>query len=132
MKYLLDTNICIYIIKQKPEKVFKRFRRLSVGQIAISSITYSELYFGVRKSRKPDQNEAALQQFTSPLEILPYPEEASNLYGKIRAHLESKGTPIGPLDTLIAAHAQCLDLTLVTNNVPEFSRVPKLRVENWV
>jgi tRNA(fMet)-specific endonuclease VapC len=132
VKYLLDTNICIYLIKQKPEKVFERFRKLTVGEIAISSITYSELYFGVRKSQKKAQNEAALQQFTSPLDILPYPEEASKVYGEIRAHLESKGAPIGPLDPLIAAHARYLDLTLVTNNVPEFSRVPKLRIENWV
>lgn len=132
MKYMLDTNICIYIIKQKPEKVFERFKRLSVGQIAISSITFSELYFGVQKSQKQSQNEAALQQFTLPLEILPYPEEASKVYGEIRSLLERKGTPIGPLDTLIAAHARYLGLTLVTNNLPEFSRVPKLRVENWV
>jgi tRNA(fMet)-specific endonuclease VapC len=132
VRYILDTNICIYIIKQKPEKVFRKFRKLSIGQIAISSITYSELYFGVQKSQKKSQNEAALQQFASPLEILPYPEEAASVYGEIRAHLERKGTPIGPLDTLIAAHARFLDLTLVTNNVPEFSRVPKLKIENWV
>lgn len=131
MKYLLDTNICIYIIKQKPEKVFKKFRRLSVGQVALSSVTYSELSFGVQKSQRKAQNEAALQQFVAPLEILPYPEDASLVYGEIRAELERKGAPIGPLDTLIAAHARFLDLTLVTNNVAEFSRVPKLKVENW-
>ncbi len=131
MKYLLDTNICIYIIKQKPEAVFQRFRRLSVGQVALSTITYSELWFGVQKSKKTAQNEIALQQFTAPLKILPYPEDASKVYGEIRAALERRGTPIGPLDTLIAAHARCLDLTLVTNNAAEFSRVPKLRVENW-
>lgn len=132
MKYLLDTNICIYVIKQKPEKIFKRLKKLSLGQVAISSITYSELYFGVQKSQKRSQNEAALQQFTSPLEILSYPPEASVIYGAIRAYLERNGTPIGPLDTFIAAHAQYLDLTLVTNNVAEFSRVPDLRVGNWV
>ena len=132
MRYLLDTNICIYIIKQKPTKVFRRFKKLSIGQVAISSITYSELCFGVRKSRNSAQNQAALQQFTAPLEILAYPEEASKDYGEIRADLERKGTPIGPLDTLIAAHARHLGLTLVTNDVSEFSRVPQLRIENWV
>lgn len=132
MRYLLDTNTCIYIIKQKPEKVFRKFRRLQVGQVAISAITYSELCFGVQKSQRVSQNETALQQFTAPLEILPYPEAASNVYGEIRAELERKGTPIGPLDTLIAAHARHLDFILVTNNVPEFSRVPKLKLENWV
>lgn len=131
MKYLLDTNLCIYIIKQKPEKVFKKFRRLSVGQVALSSITYSELSFGVQKSQRKAQNVAALQQFVAPLQILPYPEDASLAYGEIRAELERKGAPIGPLDTLIAAHARSLDLTLVTNNVAEFSKVPKLRIENW-
>lgn len=127
----MDTNICIYIIKKRPEKIFRKFRRLSIGDVAISSITYSELMLGVRKSSRPEQNEVALRQFTSPLQILPYTEEAALVYGEIRAQLERKGTPIGPLDTLIAAHANSLDLTLVTNNVKEFSRVPGLRVQNW-
>jgi len=131
MKYLLDTNICIYIIKQKPEKVFNKFKKLSVGQIAISSITYSELYYGVQRSQKVSQNEAALHQFVAPLDVLPYPEDASTVYGQIRAALEPSGCPIGPLDTLIAAHAQYIGFTLVTNNLKEFSRVPKLKTENW-
>jgi tRNA(fMet)-specific endonuclease VapC len=131
MKYLLDTNICIYIIQQKPEKVFRKFRKIAVGQIGMSSITHSELYYGVCKSRNVAQNEAALRQFVVPLEILPYPEEAAADYGEIRAGLERAGKSIGPLDTLIAAHARHLGLTLVTNNLREFSRVPNLKVENW-
>jgi tRNA(fMet)-specific endonuclease VapC len=131
MRYLLDTNICIYIIKQQPEKVFRRFRRIAVGQVGISSITWSELYCGVKKSRKVEQNEAALRQFVAPLEILPYPEEAAAVYGEIRAHLETTGQAIGPLDTFIAAHARCLDLILVSNNLGEFRRVPHLKTANW-
>ncbi|MCC5839709.1 MAG: type II toxin-antitoxin system VapC family toxin [Opitutales bacterium] len=131
MKFLLDTNFCIYVIKERPEKVFRKFRRLEVGQVAISSITYAELCFGVRKSRRPAQNESALQQFTSPLEIVPFSPEAALAYGEIRAELERLGKPIGPLDTLIAAHAKSLGFTLVTNNVAEFSRVPGLRIQNW-
>lgn len=132
MKYLLDTNICIYIIKQKPEKVFRKFRKFSLGQVGISSITYSELYYGVKKSRKVTQNEAALHQFVAPLEIHSYSDEASMIYGEIRAGLERAGKGIGPLDTLIAAHAKYLGFTLVTNNLKEFSRIPELKVENWV
>ena len=131
MKYLLDTNICIYIIKQKPEKVFKKFGNYSVGQIGISSITYSELYYGASKSQRTVQNEAALSQFTAPLEIMPFSEDVAATYGTIRASLEKAGNPIGPLDTLIASHAAHLGLTLVTNNTKEFSKVPKLKMENW-
>jgi len=132
MKFILDTNICIYIIKQKPEKVFKRLRKLTVGQVGISSITYSELYYGVAKSKAVSQNEAALQQFVGPLDVIPYPEEAASIYGEIRAGLERQGKSIGPLDTLIAAQARHQGLTLVSNNMKEFSRVPNLKVENWV
>lgn len=131
MKFLLDTNICIYIIRQSPPKVFRQFRNLTVGQVGISTITYCELSFGVQKSRHIAQNEAALEQFVSPLDIRPYPKEAARTYGKIRAELENAGKPIGPLDTLIAAHAVHEGLTLVTNNLKEFSRVPNLNVENW-
>lgn len=132
MNYLLDTNICIYIIKKKPESVFDRFRKLTIGQVAISSITYSELCFGVKKSKHWEQNAQALEQFVSVLEVLSYPEAACMVYGKIRAELELSGRPIGPLDTLIAAQAKFLGYTLVTNNVLEFSRVTGLKVENWV
>lgn len=132
MNYLLDTNICIYIIKRRSESVFAKFRSLQFGQVGISSITLSELCFGVQKSTQPEQNEHALMQFVAPLNILPYPNEAAFEYGRIRAHLENAGTPIGSLDTLIAAHAVYLGITMVTNNISEFSRVPALKVENWV
>jgi tRNA(fMet)-specific endonuclease VapC len=132
VNYLLDTNICIYIINRKPEGVFERFRELSVGQVGISSITYSELCFGIKKSKHWEQNALALEQFISPLEVLPYPEEACMDYGEIRAALELIGKSIGPLDTLIAAHAKHFGYTIVTNNVSEFSRVDGLKVENWV
>jgi tRNA(fMet)-specific endonuclease VapC len=130
--YILDTNICIYIIKQKPIYVFERFRSISLGEIGISSITLSELNYGVMKSALPEKNKLALAQFLVPLEILPFNEDAATAYGRIRADLENKGTPIGPLDTLIAAHALSLDQTLVTNNKKEFTSVTSLKIENWV
>jgi tRNA(fMet)-specific endonuclease VapC len=130
--YILDTNICIYIIKQKSIYVFERFRSISLGEIGISSITLSELNYGVMKSALPEKNKLALAQFLVPLEILPFNEDSATAYGRIRADLENKGTPIGPLDTLIAAHALSLDQTLVTNNKKEFTSVTSLKIENWV
>jgi len=132
ISYMLDTNICIYIIKQKPINVINRFRQLPISSIAISSITLSELEYGVMKSSKPDQNQIALAQFVAPLEILPYGDDAAQYYGKIRAFLEKQGTPIGALDMLIAGHALSVNCTLVTNNEKEFSRVPELQIENWI
>jgi len=129
---MLDTNICIYIIKQKPVNAINRFRQLQISSIAISSITLSELEYGVMKSSKPDQNQLALSQFVAPLEILPYGDDAAQHYGKLRACLEKQGTPIGSLDMLIAAHALSVNCTLVTNNEKEFSRVPGLQIENWI
>ena len=131
MKFMLDTNICIYIIKQKPPKVIERFNRAKISQIGISSITMSELSYGVYKSSKPEQNQMALAQFVAPLEILPYGDEAVQYYGQLRVHLEKKGTPIGALDMLIAAHALSNNCTLVTNNEKEFARVPDLKIVNW-
>ena len=130
--YLLDTNICIYIIKKKPVQVIKRFQKLFPGQVAISSITLSELNFGVEKSNFPEKNRDALEKFLVSLEILNYDSNASSVYGKIRKHLASQGTPIGSLDTLIAAHAISINAILVTNNEKEFCRVPDLALENWV
>ena len=130
--YMLDTNICIYIIKQKPANVINRFKQLRISSIAISSITLSELEYGVMKSSKPDQNQLALSQFVAPLEILPYGDDAAQHYGNLRAHLEKQGTPIGSLDTLIAAHALSVNCTLVTNNEKEFARAPGLQIENWI
>ena len=132
MKVLLDTNICIYLIKHRPQEVRQRFERYAVGEVGISSITVSELQFGVEKSRRVEQNRAALMQFLLPLVIANFDYESAVVYGRIRAELERLGTPMGPLDTLIAAHALSLDVTLVTNNEREFSRVSDLRVENWV
>ena len=129
---MLDTNTCIYIIKRKPPHVIESFRQTEISQIGISSITLSELLYGVSKSSKPEQNKIALMQFVAPLEILSYDDEAAQYYGDLRTHLEKQGTPIGSLDMLIAAHALSIACTLVTNNTKEFSRIPNLKIENWV
>ena len=131
MTYMLDTNICIYIIKRKTENLIKRFLETKPDDIALSSITVSELFYGVFKSSKPAQNTAALTNFLLPFEILSYDDKASVEYGMIRAGLEKKGKIIGPMDLLIAAHAKSLSLTLITNNIKEFARIPDLNVENW-
>jgi tRNA(fMet)-specific endonuclease VapC len=131
MEYLLDTNICIYIIKKKPIGVFEKFKSLSIGSIGISSITLAELQYGIMKSSYPEKNQEALDKFITPLEIIDFDYNATIEYGKIRADLERKGISIGPLDTLIAAHAKSLDLILVTNNEKEFERILGLKVENW-
>jgi len=129
--YLLDTNICIYIIKQKPESVFKRFQSLTPGTVGISSITAAELQYGVSKSSFPEKNHDALQHFLIPLEIIEFGYEAAIHYGKIRTQLEKNGKPIGPLDTLIGAHALSLNAILITNNLKEFIRIDGLKTENW-
>ena len=131
IKYMLDTNICIYIIRKKPEAVLRRLQRSRVSDIGISSVTLSELEYGAAKSTKPQQNKLALTEFLAPIEILPYDDLAAQQYGELRAHLERKGKPIGSLDMLIAAHALSLKCILVTNNEVEFRRVPKLNIENW-
>jgi tRNA(fMet)-specific endonuclease VapC len=132
MKFLLDTNICIYIIKQKPLEVLHKFNTYQVGDIGISSITVAELEFGVQKTQYPAKNQQALAQFLLPLEIVNFDHAAATIYGDIRARLEKQETPIGSLDTLIAAHALSLQVILITNNIKEFSRVPNLKSENWV
>ena len=131
MMYLLDTNICIYVINHKPQQVFERFRQYQLGQLAVSSITASELAFGVEKSGS-ERNKRALKKFLSPLEILPYDEQAVWHYAQLRHDLQSKGQTIGSLDMLIAAHALALDVVLVTNNTKEFERIERLKLENWV
>ena len=131
IKLMLDTNMCIYVIKQKPKKVIDKFRKLSFSEVAISSIVLSELEFGVVKSTQPAQNRLALTQFLAPLEILAYNDIAAFYYGKIRAHLQKMGTPIGSLDLLIAAHTLSVGCSLVTNNESEFQRVPRLKILNW-
>jgi tRNA(fMet)-specific endonuclease VapC len=131
MKYMLDTNICIYLIKQKPEKVLRRFKDHSIGDIGISSITLAELRFGVEKSQQIQNNRQALEEFILPLEIADFDEKAAVIYGAVRAALEKAGTPVGSMDMLIGAHALSLDLTLVTNNVREFKQIKNLNVVNW-
>ncbi len=131
MKYLLDTNICIYLIKQKPPQVTSRFTNYSVGDIGISSITVSELWYGVAKSNYRKVNAQALEQFLLPLVVIEFDESIAEAYGEIRATLERAGEPIGALDTLIAAHAVSMNVVLVTNNERAFSKVPGLVIENW-
>ena len=128
---MLDTNICIYCIKKKPPEVINKFLQYDPENICISSITYGELMHGVEKSQAVEKNRLALALFLSPIYILPFDVEASEAYGKIRADLERKGTPIEPMDMLIAGHAQTENLVLVTNNTREFIRVSNLRVEDW-
>jgi len=133
MKYLLDTNICIYIINEKPEKVLKKFEQYAVHEFGISSITHAELQYGVKKSKNKNTNQKALDEFLLPLTILPFHgKRLVECYGEIRVLLESKGRTIGPLDMLIAAHALSLDLTIISNNIKEFKRIPNLKCENWV
>jgi tRNA(fMet)-specific endonuclease VapC len=133
MKYLLDTDICIYIINEKPDKVLRKFEQYPVFDFGISSITHAELQYGIEKSKKKKTNQDALDEFLLPLTILPFHgKKLVTCYGEIRASLESKGRTIGPLDMLIAAHALSLDLTIISNNIKEFSRIPKLKSENWI
>ena len=124
MTYMLDTNICIYAMKKKPEKVLHRFREELDGGLCISAITLAELEYGMKHSSDPVKNEQALLRFLAPLSILPFGAGAAS-------ELQSQGTPIGPLDMLIAAHARAERMILVTNNVREFERVPDLEIENW-
>jgi tRNA(fMet)-specific endonuclease VapC len=132
MKYLIDTNICIYIINKRTPDVVQRFKNFAMGDIGISSITVSELQYGVSKSSRQKRNQQRLDEFLLPFEILPYDELASKYYGDIRTQLEKQGLVIGPLDLLIAAHAMSRELVLVTNNGREFSRIKNLKSENWV
>jgi tRNA(fMet)-specific endonuclease VapC len=131
MKYMLDTNICIYLIKQKPEKLLRRFKTHFVGEIGISSITTAELRFGVEKSQQVEKNRQALDEFILPLEIADFDEKAAESYGKVRTLLERTGKPIGSMDMLIGAHALSLGVTLVTNNTSEFKQIKKLKIADW-
>ena len=131
MRYMLDTNICIYSIKHKPEQVFLRLQEHEPADICISSVTYAELVHGVEKSQAIEKNRLALALLLSNIEILNCDANAAESYGKIRADLEKQGTPIGPLDMMIAGHAKSLNYTVVTNNTKEFNRVPGLKIENW-
>lgn len=130
ISYMLDTNICIYVINARPPSVLERFRRERLGSISISSVTAAELAFGVAKSGSA-RNREALEMFLAPLEVLPFDASAIWHYGDLRAALERHGEPIGALDTMIAAHAMASNTILVTNNTREFARVAGLRLENW-
>ncbi len=131
MKYLLDTNICIYIIKKKPRETLLRLQERGFSEVGISSITLSELEYGVEKSERKKQNRLAMVEFLLPLEIVYYDDLAARRYGILRSYLERMGEPIVSLDMLIVAHALSLDVTLVTNNEREFSKITDLKIDNW-
>ena len=131
MKYLLDTNICVFVIRQKSLLVLQRLRQHQAGDVGISTVTLAELRYGADKSNDPSKNNAALDAFLVPLETVEFNADAADEYGRVRSDLERRGIPIGPLDNLIAAHARSLGVTLVTNNVREFSRVTGLVLEDW-
>lgn len=132
MRYLIDTNICIYLINAKPRAVAERFGQLNIDEVAISEITVSELQFGVTKSQHHNKNQERLAHFLRPFTVLPYQAPASHAYAQLRADLERRGQVIGALDMLIAAQAIAEDLILVTNNTNEFQRIVGLKLENWV
>ena len=132
MRWMLDTNTCIYIMKHHPPQVQARLRRVAIGEVGISAIVLAELRFGVEKSRRRDENTAALTDFLSFCLVLDWPQQATERYARIRNTLEAQGTPIGSNDLLIAAHALHLGCTLVTNDVEEFRRVSGLDIDNWI
>ena len=132
MKVMLDTNTCIAIIKRKPPQVLNRLNAYKVGEVGVSWVTLAELEFGVAKSQYLEKNQAALEEFVLPLEITNFDREAARVYGRVRAMLEKKGTPIGSLDIMIGAHALALGVTLATNNTREFSRIKGLTVVDWL
>lgn len=132
MKLMLDTNTCIALIKRKPPHALEKFGEHQLGDIGLSAVTVAELRYGVAKSQHQAKNHVALEEFLLPLEIAAFDELATEAYGVLRASLEKQGTPIGPLDTMIAAHALSLGATLVTNNTREFCRVSGLAVVDWV
>ena len=131
-RFMLDTNICEALIRGGAPRVFDRLRQHRADDVAISSITLAELQYGVAKSARPAHNAVLLAEFCAPLAILPFDNQTAEIYGSVRMALELAGTPIGPLDTLIAAHALALGMTLVTNNQREFQRVAGLRIEDWL
>ena len=131
MRWMLDTNTCIYIMKHHPPQVRAQLRQVPIGEVGMSAIVMAELQFGVQKSQRRQENTAALEHFLAYCIVLDWPQQASNMYAEIRHKLEAQGTPIGSNDLLIAAHALYLRCTLVTNNGREFARVPGLVIDNW-
>lgn len=130
LKYMLDTNICIFTLKSRPQQVREAFNRHH-GQLCISSVSLMELIYGAEKSAVPERNLSVVEGFAARLEVLSYDRMAASHTGQLRAELAKNGTPIGPYDQLIAGHARSRGLILVTNNRREFDRVPGLRVEDW-
>ncbi len=131
MKYLLDTNICVFIFRRKFPSILQRLHQTQPGEVGISAVTLAELRYGADKSSDPPKNHTVIDAFLTTVAVLEFHEDAARLYGTVRSDLESRGTPIGPLDTMIAAHTLSLGVTLVTNNVREFARVIGLAVEDW-
>lgn len=130
-RFMLDTDTCIDFIRRRNEQVLARLKRRRPEDVCISAVTLSELEYGAAKSAGPARNRLALMEFMAPIEVMPYDGAVAASYGRVRAELESMGTPIGPLDTMIAAHALSLELTVVTGNEREFCRVRGLKVQNW-
>jgi tRNA(fMet)-specific endonuclease VapC len=128
---MLDTNTCVELIRERDTRILRRMRRRSPDDLCVSSVTLGELEYGAAKSANPEKNRLALAQFMAPLTVVPYDDAVAPVYGRVRAALEKAGTPIGPLDTMIAAHALSLELTVVTDNEGEFRRVPGLKLQNW-
>ena len=131
IRYMLDTDACIALIKNRPVSMRNRLSLLTPEEVGISSIVAAELWFGVANSQKKNKNESALKDFLEIVTLLDWPCEASPLYGQIRTKLQKMGTPIGAMDLLIASHALYIDTVLVTNNTREFERVAELKIENW-
>jgi tRNA(fMet)-specific endonuclease VapC len=131
LEYMLDTNICIYVIKNRPAALRERFNE-HADALCISTITLGELFYGVERSARRSQNLRAVEEFAARLEVMPFPAKAAAHFGQIRAELARLGMPCGACDMLIAAHARSEGLTLVTNNIREFQRIPALRIDNWV
>lgn len=131
MRYMLDTNTCVDLIRRRDDRILRKMQRLRPDDLCVSSVTLSELEYGAAKSADPGKNRLALAEFMTPLSVLPYDDAVAPVYGQVRRDLERSGTPIGPLDTVIAAHALSLALTVVTDNEREFRRVAGLKVQNW-
>jgi tRNA(fMet)-specific endonuclease VapC len=131
-RYMLDTDMCSYIIKEHPESVHQRFQKLAMEQLCISVITYAELVYGVERSSSKRVNRPIIEDFARHLDVVDWDTDAADHYGVIRAELEAAGTPIGAMDMMISAHAKSLKAVLVTNNQKQFTKVKGLKIENWI
>jgi tRNA(fMet)-specific endonuclease VapC len=130
--YMLDTDTCSYIIRERPASVLKRFRQLAMEQICVSVVTYAELLYGVERSSSKRINRPIVDDFVRHLDVIAWDEAAAEQYGKIRADLEARGEPVGAMDMMIAAHAKSIKAVLITNNQKHFARIKRLMAENWV